>query len=122
MLGHVECIVQRRLFHERENGRPPAPAGVRLLSCVGRRKAPADVGVEMQSQSDLLEVVRALDAVGGLADLLDRRQQETDEHGNDGNDYQELDECERRTVLRANAYHGYLQLKCGCFCTVKELL
>jgi hypothetical protein len=38
----------------------------------------------MQRQADLLEVVRAAHAIGGLTHLLYRREQETDEHGDDG--------------------------------------
>src|SRR5581483_9229314 len=44
------------------------------------------VGVE--GQGDLLQVVHRLQAGGGLADLLDRRQQQADEHSNDGDDHQ----------------------------------
>jgi hypothetical protein len=46
------------------------------------------------SQADLLEVVEALDPVGGLADLLHLRQQETDQNGDDGDDDQHLDQRE----------------------------
>jgi hypothetical protein len=37
----------------------------------------------MSSQAQLLQVVRATHAVGCFAHLLDRRQEQTDEHGDD---------------------------------------
>src|SRR5205085_8180272 len=40
----------------------------------------------------LFEVVGALGPGGGLADLLDGRQQEADEHGDDRDDHQQLDQ------------------------------
>jgi len=45
-------------------------------------------------QRDLLEVVGALDAGGGLAHLLDGGQQEADEDGDDGDHHQQLDQRE----------------------------
>ena len=53
--------------------------------------------VVVQSETDLLEVVRALGATGGLAGRLHRRKQERDEHGNDGDDHQQLDQREAAT-------------------------
>jgi hypothetical protein len=41
----------------------------------------------LRSQSDLLEVVGALDACSGFANLLVGRQQNRNEDANDGNDY-----------------------------------
>src|SRR5262249_12946144 len=77
-----------------------AAAGKGLVGCV----------VVVGREGDLLEVVAALHAVGGLAHLLDRRQQQADEHRDDGNDDQQLDEREGtssqrpRTELRHGAY------------------
>src|SRR5262249_36988212 len=64
------------------------------LGVVAREVAISRV-VAVSGQGDLLEVVGALDACGGLADLLDRRQEQPDEDGNDGDDHQQLDQRER---------------------------
>ena len=48
----------------------------------------------MERQADLLEVVGALDAAGGLAGRLHGRQQQRDQDADDGDDHQELDEGE----------------------------
>src|SRR5262249_29988960 len=45
-------------------------------------------------EADLLEVVLALQAGGGLADLLHRRQEQADEDGDDGYHHQQLDQRE----------------------------
>ena len=51
--------------------------------------------VVVDGERELLEVVAALHAGGGLADLLDGRQQEADEDGDDGDHHQQLDQRER---------------------------
>jgi hypothetical protein len=48
----------------------------------------------MSRNADLLEIVGALDARGGGANLLDGRQQEPNQNGDDGNDDKKLDERE----------------------------
>jgi hypothetical protein len=48
----------------------------------------------MQGEADLLQVVAALHAVGRLAHLLDRRQQQADEDGDDRYHDQQLDQRE----------------------------
>src|SRR5262245_26569339 len=45
-------------------------------------------------QADLLEVVGALDAAGGLAHLLHRRQEQPDQHRDDADHHQQLDQRE----------------------------
>jgi hypothetical protein len=45
-------------------------------------------------EGDLLEVVRAGAAGGGLADLLDGRQEQADQDGDDRNHHQQLDQGE----------------------------
>ena len=57
-------------------------------------KKPVRVVVVVDGQADLLEVVRALHPVGGLADLLDRGQQQADQDGDDGDHHQQLDQRE----------------------------
>src|SRR5439155_14680752 len=58
--------------------------------------------IRVQGEAHLLEVVRALDPGGRLADLLDRGQQKADEDGDDGDHYQQLDQRKGGTV----AAHG----------------
>ena len=51
------------------------------------------------AQADLLEVVDALGAAGGLAGRLHRRQQQADQHGDDRDHHQQLDQGEARTTM-----------------------
>jgi hypothetical protein len=48
----------------------------------------------VEGQADLLQVVLALGAGRGVADLLDGRQQKSDEDRDDGDDDQQLDQGE----------------------------
>src|SRR5262249_27078496 len=64
------------------------------------------VVVVVRGQSDLLEVVAALHACGGLADLLDGREQEADQDRDDGNHDQQLDERERSSARLSIPGHG----------------
>jgi len=62
-------------------------------------------------QAELLEVVGALHACGGLSDLLDGGQQQADEDGDDGDHHQQLDQRERTarrggTVLHETPFLG----------------
>src|SRR5262249_12074145 len=55
---------------------------------------PGAVVVGVQGDADLLEVVLALGAGGGFADLLDGGQQQADQDGDDGDHDQQFDEGE----------------------------
>jgi hypothetical protein len=63
-------------------------------------------------QPDLLEVVGALHLVGRLADLLDGRQEQADQHGDDGDDDQQLDQgvggADRLRSVQCGGVHGCL--------------
>ena len=50
--------------------------------------------VAVGRQPDLLQVVLALRPRGGLADLLDSRQEQADQDRDDGDHDQQFDECE----------------------------
>jgi len=52
----------------------------------------------VDGQPDLLEIVLALHAGGGFADLLDRGQQEPDEDRDDGDHDEQLDQREGNSV------------------------
>src|SRR6266849_751002 len=71
----------------------------------------------MKCQGDLLEIVRARHAVGGLAHLLHRREQEADQYRDDGNHHQELDEREpwqlppKTGVAHGNLLSGILDAR-----------
>jgi hypothetical protein len=60
----------------------------------------------VQRQADLLQVVLALGTRRGLADLLDRGEQQADEDGDDRDDHQQLDERERGPAASGQAGHG----------------
>src|SRR5262249_1245118 len=91
--------VQGLLLQVRQEERPEAMEGalwktkllIRPLNPTGRKEAAAILEI-VQGQADLLEIVGTRGAVGGLAHLRDRRQQERDQHGDDGNHYQQLDQ------------------------------
>ena len=68
----------------RKDGRERRPAA--------GRKATPGVVVGVQSQADLLQVVDAYTPSGGCPNLLDCRQEQTDEDGNDGNHDEQLDQ------------------------------
>jgi len=53
--------------------------------------------VIVQAEAELLEVIGALHPVGGLADLLDRGQQQPDQDGDDSDDNEQLDQREPST-------------------------
>ena len=66
---------------------------------MGRRgDAAQGVVVVVDRQADLLEVVDALAAAGGLAGGLDGGQQQADQDGDDRDDHQELDQREAGMV------------------------
>jgi hypothetical protein len=49
----------------------------------------------MGGQTQLFEVILAFHPIRRLANLLDRRQQQPNQDGDDGDDHQQLDERER---------------------------
>jgi hypothetical protein len=68
------------------------------------------VVVVVGGQAELLEVVGALDAGGGLADLLDGGQQQADQDGDDGDDDEQFDEGEaRKPALNSRPANDYLK-------------
>jgi hypothetical protein len=70
------------------------------------REAPVDAVVVVCGQAQLLQIVGALQAGGGLADLLDGGQEQADEDGDDGDHHQQLDQRESDTMLTA-CCHGW---------------
>jgi hypothetical protein len=61
--------------------------------------------VVVQRQANLLEIVLALGPAGRFASLLNCRQQQGDEYGNDGDDNQQLDE--RKTATTNHLTHPF---------------
>jgi hypothetical protein len=55
--------------------------------------------VIVEGQGQLFEVVGALHACGGLANLLHSGKEKANENGNDGNDDEELDQRETTTAM-----------------------
>src|SRR5262249_48505124 len=64
------------------------------------------VRVVVDGQADLLEVVLALHACGGLADLLHGGQQQADQDGEDGDDDEQLDQREGTPAAGRTVPHG----------------
>ncbi len=60
----------------------------------------------MDGDGELLQVVDRLRACGRSANLLDGRQQQTNQDGDDGDHDQQFDERERSTAVRKATMHG----------------
>src|SRR5262249_16218412 len=73
-----------------------------------RREAHVRVVIVVQGQRDLLEVVGALRASGGLAHLLDSGEQQADEDRDDRDHHQQLDQ---RESFPDEPAHGYLPVE-----------
>ena len=101
-VGLAVEVVLLVVWHE-----PGAPAPVRMISPIGRReegflaqierrwKAAEAIVVVVQRQAGLFEIIEAFDAIGRLAGLLHRRQQQGHQDSDDRNHHQQLDEGER---------------------------
>ena len=59
-----------------------------------KRQALKRVVIVLQRQANLLEMVAALHAAGGLAGGLHGGQQQRDQHADDGDHHQQLDKSE----------------------------
>src|SRR5262249_38771335 len=86
-LGEIVLLIEDILFEIGKN--VDGPRGV--FGDGARREAAERFMVVVQGQADLLEVIAAAHAVGGLPDLLHGRQQQGDQ---DANDHQQLDQGE----------------------------
>jgi len=62
--------------------------------------------VALQAEGDLLHVVLAAAATGRLPNLLDGRQEEPDEDGDDGDHDQQLDQRKRGPASRERTHSG----------------
>src|SRR5262249_15978411 len=97
---HVPAVevVEWPLLYVREDKRPPSVderergRAIRPFIDESRWKSAVAVVVAVQSQTELLEVVDTLNPIGGLADSLYRRHQETDQDGDDRDNDQQLDQ------------------------------
>src|SRR5262249_48769206 len=70
-----------------------------------RRQMAVRVFVIVQGQAELPHVVGTTHTIGGLADLLHRRQEQGDEHADDGDDHQQLDQREAATASEEDGMH-----------------
>src|SRR5689334_4800625 len=95
----IECVRELGLIKERQQlAKSRKATASRIIAAWSvaspitsvRWKYLVCVEVIVKRHTDLLEVVDALPATGGLASLLYRRQQERDQHPDDRNDHQEL--------------------------------
>src|SRR5579875_3537027 len=79
-----------------------------VIAGLGRQTAMHIVAI-VTGDGHLMKVVLALGTVGGLAHFLHRRQQQTDQNGDDGDHYQQLDQRETAAfawVGNTSATHG----------------
>src|SRR5262249_7865212 len=99
----VGQLVEVLLFVVGHQQGHPAPVGVPTLvrrGVVGLLGGVLDAGgqaavgvvVVVQGDAHLFEVVGALGAVGGVADLLHGRQEQRDQDADDGDHHQQLDQ------------------------------
>src|SRR5205085_9410286 len=87
--------------------KPPAVAAVLLRPGRGQLSL-VDGGVVVDGDTQLLEVVGALDAHGRVAHSLNGRQQHADQDGDDGDDDQQLDEGEGGRADGRTTSHVFL--------------
>src|SRR5262249_10529180 len=89
-----------------------APAGrLGLVGDIRRGKSLVGILVIVIGEADLFQVVGALHASGGLADLLDRGQEQADQNGDDCNDHPQLDESECASCPSPVASHDYVSTR-----------
>ncbi len=80
----------------------PVPATGTHFAAV-RQLLVVTAGEVVHGDAELLQVVGAAHAVGGFAHLLDRGDQETDQHGDDGDDHQQLNQCETHSSKQTHS-------------------
>ena len=107
-VGEIDRVVERLLLHvgqEQDAPRPVVPAEI----AVPPRQPADDVVVIVDGDADLLQVVDALRAPGGLARGLDGGQQQRDQNGDDRDHHQQFDQGE---TSASRFTHGQL-LSCS---------
>src|SRR5262245_56453777 len=96
--GHlIDLVVQVALLDVGQDEDVPAEPVRVAARHAARRELVHAVVVVVEGEAELLEVVAALHASGGLAHLLDGWQEKTDEDGNDGDHNKKLDQREGGT-------------------------
>src|SRR5207253_6835295 len=90
---------------EPDGGVVPVGPGVAVVGPGAGQLAVGDFKV-VYGQADLVQVVLALQAGGGLADFLHRGQEQPDEDGDDGDDDQQLDQREGTPKSQSTLAHG----------------
>src|SRR5262249_10869040 len=95
----VPLLVQVVLFEVGQQFDPQVGAPGRTVAHVDGKtrpdwELPVVAVVVVRGQGDLLEVVQALGACGGRADLLDGGEQQADEDGDDRDHHQQLNQGE----------------------------
>src|SRR5262249_17354115 len=100
---HVELTEQVFLLDIRQDHHVPAQAGPGVVSV---RQFSQGVVVVVTGQPDLLQLVGAAHAGGGLSDLLNGGEQQPDEGGDDRDDDEQLDEGEPLAVATGGRGHS----------------
>jgi hypothetical protein len=93
--GRVEVVlvVEAGLLDEWQKLGDPAQL---IRGRIKQRQALVGRFIVEAGQRQLFQVTLACGAVGGLADLLDGREQQANQDGDDGNHHQQLDQRETR--------------------------
>ena len=86
----VDLIINRSLINVGQNPNLPPQAIARVPIRPADRESVGDVVVVVQRQTILLEMVLALRSPCRFTSLLNRRQQERDQHRDDGDDDQQF--------------------------------
>src|SRR5262249_14568157 len=95
-LAQIPLLEKIVLLQVREYDDRPGDAPIHVEP--SRRDRPVSVMVIVDRHANLLEVVSTSATGGGLADFLDRRQQERDEDADNGNHHQQFDEGKPATL------------------------
>src|SRR5262249_53347087 len=88
------CAIQVILLHVRQREEDPTSLVIAPAASIALGERAIGVMVAVASQRQLFQVVLALHAVRGFANLLNGWQQQADQNGNDGDDHQQFDQGE----------------------------
>ncbi len=95
----INMTVDIALLKVRQNAAVNSPGAIisrrrdRRIDADARRKHVVNIGVVMNGQNQLLQIILALGPSGCLASLLDGWKQQRYQYGNDRDDDQQFDQC-----------------------------
>src|SRR5947208_2359351 len=99
--GKVPFLEQILLFHERQDlNTPGSPAAVSILMNPAARKLVKGLVIIVDGQTNLFQVVGALDPIRALAHFLNRGKQQSEQHRDDGDDHEQFDQRKGSVLLQ----------------------